>query len=87
MAMNPNSRVAGKVDEVEQAEIDDGQLHQQRRGAEHGDVGAGDAPDELILAQTHQSQQQGGDHRQKHGHHRQQQGVLKAAQEGGGVFG
>ena len=78
---------AGQGDGVEQAVVDDGQLHQHRGGAEHGDIRPGQPPDGLDLAQTHQRQQQGGDHGQQHGHHRQQQRVFKAADKGGAVLG
>ena len=82
----PNRVIRG-VKAAEDAEEHDAQLHQQRGGAEHGDIGTGDTLDDAVLAQAHQSQHQSGDHGQQNGHNGQQQSELHALNEHTAVLG
>ena len=74
-------------DGPEEAEVDDRQLHEQRRRPEEGDVRAGDAPHDAVFAQPHQRQQQRRDDGQQDGHDRQQQRVFQPSHERRRVFG
>ena len=78
---------SGSLNDVKDAEIDNGQLDHQRSGTEDRDIGAGQPVDETVLAQTHQGQQQGWDHSQQHRHNGQSQSVQNAVYKVGGVLG
>ena len=79
-------RVARNGDKSEESEVNDGQLDQQRRGAENSYVRAGDAFYKLMSAQTHERQQQRGDNRKRDRYDRKQQSILDTLYEEYAVF-
>ena len=73
-------------DRAKETEVDDRELHEQRRRAEDRDVRAGNAAHKLILAQAHEREQQRRNDRQQDRDDGQQQRVAERLQKVDAVF-
>ena len=80
LKIHAQNNPVGIFDKV-QLEIDNPELNQQGRSADHGDVKLGKATEQLVVGQPHDAQQASQNGAHKNDCQRQQNGGLRAAQK------